>query len=279
MSNTRSANEIAAELSARKSARLAIYAGVVAQLGGVLVASLAPYEAAHISDESIAVLAFLLLAVCTFVPAALVRAITADSVLVRLVGGQAIVLGILSLGQFGLGSDDLSQDLATIAAAWTASIGGSVTGHALGGAIAARRAERPVGESEAPMTEAERRTLAELEYVTQGWQVAQITRTHARAAEVEVELGWVADSDEYVLLQVELESRILERHGYRRTDTDPAGVALPAPAAEHTSGWGSDADVIRVTYERTASVNMPPVRPVAVRQSEWEKHRSSSDPQ
>lgn len=101
----------------------------------------------------------------------------------------------------------------------------------------------------------------ELEYVTSGWKRAQITRDHSAEGEYD--------------LKIELESQILERHGYRRVVTDRQESAEPSLLMSIAIGSEAAPDTVRVTYSRNATETgvVAPSMPGADRMSEWEKHR------
>lgn len=139
MLEPRSSNDVAVEIAARKIADVAIWAGIGAPLVGVTLASYAAIGLPD-GDGSNALVPFLLIAGSTFAPAIVLRAVTTRSVLLRLLVGQVVILGVLSLAAVGLTHDPMTQTIVVLAAVWIASIGGSVTGHLLGAAIAGRRA-------------------------------------------------------------------------------------------------------------------------------------------
>lgn len=257
----RSSNDIASEIGARKIEAVAFGVGFGTPLGGAVIASYAATDSTA-SGGSSAILAFLILAGCAFGPTLLVRAVASRSVLPSIVLAQAMMLGLLSLAAFGLSNDEMSQTIVVLAAVWVTSLGGSVSGHALGAAIAARRAERSIGGAQqAKVTDVEQQAIVELEYLTSGWQIAQITRSHQATGEYD--------------LVIELESQILERHGYRRIVIDRQESPQPSLLVSLALGSADEPDTVRVTYSRTATETgaMAPAIPKAERMSEWEKHR------
>jgi hypothetical protein len=259
MAYPRSTRGIAAELEASKAAKRAFWAGLLAPLAGVVIASYATYNATTISDMSRAALAFLLIGGFTFAPAVFVRASARRGVLARLVAGEVATLSILSLAAIGLSSDEMSQTLLVLATLWIVALGSSITGHALGAVVAARRAEGSVGGADdAILTDVERRAIHELEYATRGWQIEQVSRLHA-----------AGDED---ALQVELETRILATHGYRLVGKVREGGSVTAAVVGLVSGFGGDDERVRVTYERTTNDGTPRSAPAVAPTTEWEKH-------
>ena len=267
MADQRSTRVIAAGLEASKAARRALWIGVLSPILGVVVGSFAANDASlsrALPPNAVGPVAFILVGLCAFAPAAFARARAPQHVRTGLLVGGSVTLAVLSLGAIGLGAEEMTETAVAIGALWIAVAVGLLTGHAFGGLLAARRAEGSEAKSAvATLSDTERRALIDLEYATRGWVVPKITRTYTSS---------------HYALEVELDTQVLRNHGYRATSRSRLGASAATNLIGAALGSGSEPQGVQVTFERDPGEGEPGPEATGVWTSEWEKHGPSRDP-
>ena len=188
----------AGALATSAARRLAFVAGVAAPLAGA-IASLALAVPLGVTRGGLSPLLAAGAFVATFGSVARVRSRSPRSVLAGVLAGEASLLA----GSLALLSADESNRIA-FALIGAGTLVGTLLGHALGARV--REGEGVPGVGSAGPSHFEVRREAELESNTRGWQRPWISRRY-----------WRDDQLEH---NIELDRRILLRHGYDVTSPD-----------------------------------------------------------